>query len=67
MARHNSLALLANNHALSFLSLDRAADPSLDRAADPKPAFSLSPDPKPAFSLSHVDCSRVLALDYAEE
>ena len=57
MARHNSLALLANNHALSFLSLDRAADPSLDRAADPKPAFSLS----------HVDCSRVLALDYAEE
>lgn len=49
MARHNSLALLANNHALSFLSLDRAAEP------------------KPAFSLSHVDCSRVLALDYAEE
>jgi hypothetical protein len=49
LARHNSLALLANNHALSFLSLDRNADP------------------KPAFTLAHVDCSRVLALDYAEE
>ena len=49
LARHNSLALLANNHSLNFLSLDREADP------------------KTAFSLSHVDCSRVLALDYAEE
>ena len=50
LARHNTLALLANNHALSFLSLDRPGGQE-----------------RPGFTLGHVDCGRVLAVDYAEE
>lgn len=49
--KHNTLALLATNHALSFLTLDRTG----------------MREQKSAFVLSHVDCSRVLAMDYAEE
>lgn len=55
LPRHNSLALLAHNHSLSFLSYDRTRHTSEFK------------EEEGSFSLNHIDPSRVLSIDYSED